>query len=51
MWDMMKASGRSILFKVTLSQAPLEVSAKVYYGVAHALPVVCTALDDLICKN
>ena len=47
----MKASGRSILFKVTLSQAPLEVSAKVYYGVAHALPVVCTALDDLICKN
>ena len=45
-----KANGRSILFKVTMSEAPLQLSARVYYGVQALTVPVCTAISDLICR-
>ena len=46
----MKASGTSILFKVTMSEAPLELSATACYGAQALTAAVCTAINDLVCR-
>ena len=43
----MRSSGKCILFKVVLSEQPLLVSAKVYFGLNHKAAVLCRVLNDL----
>ena len=43
----MRGNGTCILFKVNLTGNPLNIDAKIYYGVGHKAAVLCIALNEL----
>jgi len=42
-----RGSGTCILLRVALTDKPLSISAKVFYGFGYKKAVLCTALQEL----
>ena len=42
----LRGNGTCILFKMTLTGNPLNIGAKIYYGVGHKAAVLCIALNE-----